>query len=57
MGDGGEGRGRGGGVRADVNRQKHTKYSKLKFDKKSCKYDDNCNNIYYFSYNKDKKWQ
>ena len=54
---GGKGGAGGGGVRADVNRQKHTKYSKLKFDKKSCKYDDNCNNIYYFSYNKDKKWQ
>ena len=41
--------------RTDANQQKHAKIEKLKFDKKSCQYDDNCNNNYYFSDNKDKK--
>ena len=39
--------------RTIVNQQKQTK--NLKFDKKSCQYDDNCNNNCYFSENKDKK--
>ena len=33
----------------------NTKNLKLKFDKKSCQYNGNCNNDYYFSNNKDKK--
>ena len=36
-----------------VNR--NIKNFKLKFYKKSCHYDDNCNKNYYFSDNKDKK--
>ena len=41
------------GGRADTNQQKHTKNLKLKFDKKSYQYDDNCNNNRYFADNKD----
>ena len=43
------------GVRTDVNQQKHTKRLKLNVDQKSCQYDDNCNNNYYFSDIKEKK--
>ena len=50
-----EDKGVAGGVRTDVNQQKHTKRLKLKVDQKSCQYDDNCNNNYYFSDIKEKK--
>ena len=35
-------------LKIDANQQKHMKKSKLKFDRKSCQYDDNCSNNYYF---------
>ena len=43
------------GGRANENQQKQRKIQS--FDKKSCQYDDNCNNNCYFSDNKDKKQQ
>ena len=41
--------------RTHANQQKRTKNLKLKFNKKSCQYNDNCNYNYYFSDNKNKK--
>ena len=43
------------GDKTDVNQQKHTKNLKLKFYEKSCQYEDNWNNNYFFSDTKDEK--
>ena len=50
---------RGGGRRREQMRINRNigKNLKLEFDKKSCQYDGNCNNNYYFSDNKNKKQQ